>query len=80
MHYVYVLKCKDGYYEGCTDDLKDRLYRHQKGQVDATKNRLPVKLEMYFAIGDKYKAFEFEKYLKSGSGRAFIKKHFSTLF
>lgn len=36
MHYVYVLKCKDGYYEGCTDNLKDRLYRHQKGQVDAT--------------------------------------------
>gem|GEM_PF-5744630 len=29
----------------------------------------------YFAIPDKYKSFEFEKYLKSGSGRAFIKKH-----
>ena len=28
------------------------------------------------AISDKYKAYEFEKYLKSGSGRAFIKKHF----
>jgi len=25
---------------------------------------------------DKYKAFAFEKYLKSGSGRAFLKKHF----
>ena len=77
MYYVYVLKCKDGYYEGCTDNLKDRLHRHQKGQVNATENRLPIKLEMYFAIKDKYKAFEFEKYLKSGSGRAFIKKHFS---
>jgi len=32
-------------------------------------------LEFYFAIPNKYKAFEFEKYLKSGSGRAFIKKH-----
>lgn len=60
MYYVYSLKCKDGYYEG---------------NVLATKNRLPISIEFYFAIIDKYKAFEFEKYLKSGSGRAFINKH-----
>jgi putative endonuclease len=78
MYYVYILKCKDGYYEGCTDNLKSRLNRHQKGYVDATKERLPVELEMYFAVKNKYQAFEFEKYLKSGSGRAFIKKHFPT--
>jgi len=75
MYYVYSLKCKDGYYIGCTDGLKDRMARHQKGQVPATAKRLPVKLEFYFAIADKYKAFKFEKYLKSGSGRAFIKRH-----
>ena len=75
MHYVYSLQCKDGYYIGCTDDLKSRLDRHQKGYVSATVKRLPVKLNFYFAIEDKYKAFQFEKYLKSGSGRAFIKKH-----
>ena len=76
MQYVYSLKCKDGYYVGCTDNLKDRLSRHQKGQVPATSKRLPLTLDCYFAFNDKYKAFEFEKYLKSGSGRAFIKKHF----
>ena len=76
MYHIYSLKCKDGYYVGCADNLKDRLNRHQKGNVPATANRLPIKLDFYFAIGDKYKAFEFEKYLKSGSGRAFIKKHF----
>ena len=76
MHYVYSLKCKDGYYIGCTDDLKGRLNRHQKGHVSATVNHLPIKLDFYFAIKDKYTAFEFEKYLKSGSGRAFIKRHF----
>jgi len=76
MHYVYSLKCKDGYYVGCTDDIIDRLNRHQKGNVPATANRLPVTLEFYFATEDKYKAFEFEKYLKSGSGRTFINKHF----
>jgi predicted GIY-YIG superfamily endonuclease len=75
MHYVYSLKCKDGYYVGCTDNLRDRIDRHQKGQVSATVDRLPLTLEFYFALNDKYKAFAFEKYLKSGSGRAFIKRH-----
>jgi predicted GIY-YIG superfamily endonuclease len=76
MHYVYSLKCKNGYYVGCTDNLKERIKRHIKGYVPATRDRLPVKLTNYFAFSDKYKAFEFEKYLKSGSGRAFSKKHF----
>ena len=74
-YYVYTLKCKDGFYVGCTSDLKERITRHQKGHVPATIKRLPVELVAYFAFKDKYVAFEFEKYLKSGSGRAFIKKH-----
>jgi putative endonuclease len=75
MYYVYSLKCKDGFYVGCTDDLKERLERHRNGYVPATAKRLPIKLDFYIAIEDKYKAFNFEKYLKSGSGRAFSKKH-----
>lgn len=75
-YYVYILKCNDGLpYTGCTDDLKDRIDRHQKGNVPATKARLPIKLISYFAFSNKYSAFNFEKYLKSGSGRAFLKKH-----
>ena len=77
MHYVYVLRCKNGFYMGCTDDLKKRLERHQKGYVPATKERRPLKLENYFAFSDKFIAYNFEKYLKSGSGRAFAKKHFN---
>ena len=76
MHYVYSLKCKDGFYVGCTNDLKDRIKRHQAGQVDATKDKLPVVLEFYIAISEQHKAFKLEKYFKSGSGRAFIEKHF----
>jgi putative endonuclease len=76
MFYVYNLKCKDGFYIGCTNDLKDRIKRHQNGEVAATSTRLPVSLNFYFAVGDKYKAYELEKYFKSGSGRAFINKHF----
>lgn len=75
MYYVYSLKCKDGFYVGCTDNVAERLERHKNGHVPATSSRVPVSLEFYFAIEDKYKAFEFEKYLKSGSGRAFVKKH-----
>lgn len=75
MYYIYSLKCKDGYYVGCTDNLKERIIRHKKGNVPATANRLPVSLDFYLAVNDKYMAFNLEKYLKSGSGRSFIKKH-----
>ena len=78
MWYVYILYCKNNNpYTGCTSDLKDRIERHEKGYVPATKNIRPVKLHCYFAFYNKYTAFNFEKYLKSGSGRAFMKKHFS---
>ncbi len=76
MWYVYILKCSDYLpYTGCTDNLKARLARHQNGHVLATKDRLPISLISYFAFSNKYTAFNFEKYLKSGSGRAFMKKH-----
>jgi len=78
MFYVYVLKCKNGTeYIGCTNNLKDRLHRHKRGEVDSTKDRLPLQLECYIAFTNKYKAYKFEKYLKSGSGRSFLKRHLS---
>ncbi len=77
MHYVYILGYNDvSLYTGCTEDFKAGYQRHINGHVPATKSRLPVELSFYCAFKDKYKAFEFEKYLKSGSGRAFIKKGF----
>lgn len=75
-YFVYVLKCVDDkLYTGCTENLEERLKRHNKGFVPATANRLPIKLVAYTAFENKYKAFEFERYLKSGSGRAFVNKH-----
>lgn len=77
MQYVYILKCGDGMpYTGCTKDLKAKFLRHTNGIIPATKSRLPIELIFYCAFKDKYKAFEFEKYLKSGSGRAFMQKRF----
>ena len=75
MWFVYILKCSDNtLYTGCTSDLDDRLKRHSKGENTYTKYRLPVNLVSYTAFNDKYKAYEFEKYLKSGSGKAFVYK------
>ena len=76
MYTVYILKCVDGkLYTGCTENLGERLERHNKGYVPATESRRPVELITHIIFNNKYKAFEFEKYLKSGSGRAFINKH-----
>ena len=77
MQYVYLLRCSDGTtYVGCTSNIEERLKRHYNKEVRWTKDRLPVNLITYIAFSDKYKAFEFERYLKSGSGRAFAKKRF----
>ncbi|MCB0603175.1 MAG: GIY-YIG nuclease family protein [Saprospiraceae bacterium] len=75
--YVYILKCRDGtHYVGKTKDIVKRLERHEKGQVSYTAPRRPVSLVVYIAFPDEWKAVGLEKYLKSGAGRAFAKKHF----
>jgi len=74
---VYILICSDHtYYTGCTNNFEDRFIRHQKGRIQYTKSRLPLKLATKIIFMDKYKAYEFEKYLKSGSGIAFRNKRF----
>lgn len=74
---VYILKCADGkYYTGCTSNLEKRLKYHLEKQVKFTATRLPFELVTYIVFNDKYKAYFFEKYLKSGSGKAFAMKRF----
>ena len=74
---VYIIKCSnDTFYVGCTSNLESRLKRHSKGRVISTRNRLPIELITHINFTDKYKAYDFEKYLKSGSGRAFMNKRF----
>jgi len=77
---VYILKCSDGtYYVGCTNNIDDRLRRHNRGDVVYTSTRLPLQIVSQTLFYDKYKAYEFEIYLKSGSGRAFAKKRLYSL-
>ena len=74
---VYIIKCSDdSHYVGCTSNLEERLKRHHKKQVPSTKYRVPVTLITSIQFNDKHKAYQFEKYLKSGSGRAFMNKRF----
>jgi predicted GIY-YIG superfamily endonuclease len=77
MQFVYLLKCADNTtYTGCTQNIEERLKRHEKKQVLYTSTRLPVKLITYIAFSNKFQAFQFEKYLKSGSGKPFSNKRF----
>ena len=78
MYYVYKLRSiqiPNEYYVGFTSDIGKRLKAHNHGQVSHTSKFKPWEVIFYFAVGDKKKALDFEKYLKSGSGRAFLKKH-----
>ncbi|MFY9462519.1 MAG: GIY-YIG nuclease family protein [Candidatus Sungiibacteriota bacterium] len=77
MLYVYILQSlKDkSFYVGFTEDLKRRLVVHNSGGDEYTSRRKPFRLVWYCAFHSKKQALEFEKYLKSGSGRAFLKKH-----
>jgi len=75
MYYVYILKLSnDTYYTGITDNLTERIRRHNKGDVPHTKKFRSVELVSYVALRSKNRALEFEKYLKSGSGIAFRNK------
>ena len=77
MKYVYILQSLvDGehFYTGITDDLKARLSRHNAGEVSHTSKYSPWIIKTYIAFADEKRAFAFEKYLKSASGRAFAKK------
>jgi putative endonuclease len=63
------------YYTGHTSNLEDRLERHNKGENTYTRPGRPVVLVTFVAFSDDYKAYDFDKYHKSGSGKALAQKH-----
>ena len=79
MKYVYILEslaAPDRFYVGGTIDLKRRFKEHNTGESAHTSKFTPWQLTTYVAFSDHKKADRFEEYLKSGSGRAFAKRHF----
>lgn len=79
MQYVYVLQSDADpgrFYVGATADPERRLLEHNAGKSIHTNKHKPWKLAVSIGFADRAKALRFERYLKSGSGRAFAKKHF----
>lgn len=77
MTYVYILRstsAPEHYYVGVTGDLRARLRKHNARKVSHTSKFAPWTIQTYIAFTDEKRAFAFEKYLKSASGRAFAKK------
>jgi predicted GIY-YIG superfamily endonuclease len=79
MYYAYILESEKNpgkIYRGFTSDLRQRLQVHNEGKCLATRNLRPWKIKFYAAFESEHLAREFERYMKSGSGHAFAKKHF----
>jgi predicted GIY-YIG superfamily endonuclease len=62
------------YYVGSTNNLKRRMEEHATGRGISTKWRLPVILDAYIAVKSKQTAINLEKYLKTSSGKATLRK------
>ena len=77
MHYVYILLSKkdDKLYIGYTNNLKERMEKHNAGKVQSTKNRTPFSLIYYEAYLDESDARTKEKFFKTGWGRNYINKN-----
>ena len=76
MFYIYILKSKldHKFYTGFTADLKKRLIEHQRGNVDSTRKRRPLKLVYYEAYKEKSDAILREKFLKTTKGKLQLRK------
>jgi predicted GIY-YIG superfamily endonuclease len=79
MFYTYILQSltdPSQRYVGHTAGLRTRMEEHNAGNCPHTSKFLPWKLKVYVAFESIVQAQQFEKYLKSGSGRAFANRHF----
>lgn len=75
MFYIYILKSlKDNKtYVGYTNNLKERLRKHNSGQVKSTKHRLPLELLFSEKFETSQEARKRELYWKNGGGRRELK-------
>ena len=77
--FIYVLRSlssPDRYYVGLTSDVETRLETHNSGGSQHTAPLRPWELIVSVEFTNESSARSFEKYLKTGSGRAFAKRHF----
>lgn len=77
--FVYVLRNADQdphFYVGLAADVTARLTAHNAGRCAHTARRRPWHFHVVIEFSNEQAALRFERYLKSGSGRAFAKRHF----
>ena len=76
--FVYVLKTSSEpskYYTGLTSNVPARLRFHNAGLCRYTASNRPWQVDVIVQFTDERRAVAFERYLKSGSGGAFAKRH-----
>lgn len=76
-HFVYIIQSVSNfeqYYVGLSQDPHARLAEHNAGKSTHTSKHRPWRLVHYGWFDSESKALAYEKYLKSGSGRAFASK------
>ena len=81
MFIVYILKSQKDItknYVGFTKDLGKRLLAHNAGRSLFSKRYAPWSAECFITFTNEVKARAFERYLKKGSGHAFLRKHLVT--
>jgi putative endonuclease len=77
--FVYILRSDRDpaqFYTGVTSDIRARLVAHNEGRCRHTSTSRPWYLDVVVEFADERRAIMFERYLKSGSGCAFVKRHF----
>jgi putative endonuclease len=75
--YVYILQTvsdPEQFYVGLTEDLQGRLTMHNAGEVPHARKLRPWRIKTAVAFSDRVQASDFERYLKTSSGRAFARK------
>lgn len=76
--FVYILRNGESprrYYTGHTADVSRRHAEHNAGRCTHTAKYRPWSLDVVIEFTDEQRAVAFERYLKSGSGVAFAKRH-----
>ncbi len=75
---VYILKNRETppkYYTGLTSNLVERLDAHNCRRCPHTAKHRPWFIDAVINFADERRAIAFEKYLKSGSGVEFARRH-----
>lgn len=77
--FVYILKSvatPDEYYVGVTSNVTCRLREHNDGLSRHTSQHRPWRILVVIEFDEEEPALKFERYLKTGSGREFARRHF----